>query len=211
MGESNLNLDYIADKLKNRSSKPLDIKYCYGVLLPIIDRNNRLELLYEVRAKNLKRQPGEISFPGGEVEDSETFEEASIRETCEELNIKRENISVIGKLDYLISYSNISLHPYVGILQGIDVDRLDYSKDEVDHVFTVPLDFFLENEPSVSYADILAFAHENFPYDMIPGGKEYDWKKGKYSVYFYKYNKYVIWGLTAKITKNFIDIIKESC
>lgn len=50
---------------------------------------------------------------------------------------------------------------------------------------------------------------EKFPYEKIPGGKNYDWKQGKYSVYFYEYQEYIIWGMTAKITKNFIDIIKS--
>lgn len=204
-----MELRRIEEKINNRESKPLDIMYNYGVLVPILEREGNLELVYEVRAKDLKRQPGEISFPGGELEDGETFEKAAIRETCEELNIDKENIRVVGELDYLISYANISIYPFLGVLENIKYDSIHYSKYEVDHIFTVPIKFLMETEPKVHYADIQTITEENFPYDKIPNGKGYYWDKGKNPIYFYEYEDYIIWGLTAKITKNFIDIIKS--
>lgn len=204
-----MEIDKIQQKVKDRNPKPLDIMYNYGVLVPIIERDKNLQLVYEVRAKDLKRQPGEISFPGGELELGESFEEAAIRETCEELNLKEKNIKVIGKLDYLISHANISIHPFLGVLENIKYEDIHYSRDEVDHIFTVPLNFFIKREPKVYYIDLETIIEENFPYDKIPNGREYNWDKGKYPVYFYEYNNYIIWGMTAKITKNFIDIIKS--
>lgn len=204
-----MRLEKIERKFEYRRSKPLDIMYNYGVLVPIIERNGQLELVYEVRAKDLNRQPGEISFPGGRVEYGETFKEAAIRETCEELNLKPKNINVIGELDYLISHANISIYPFLGVLKNVKYEYINYSKDEVDHIFTVPINFFIETEPKVHYIDLEAVIREDFPYNKIPNGKGYYWDKGKYSVYFYEYNDYIIWGMTAKITKNFIDIIKS--
>ncbi|SHI06959.1 NUDIX hydrolase [Sporanaerobacter acetigenes] len=204
-----MNFDMIREKFHRRVSKPLDVKDNYAVLVPLIKKDGKIELLYEIRAENLKNQPGEISFPGGKVEIGENFKEAAARETCEELNICKENIEVIGHLDYLVSYSNISIYPFLGILHDTNFEDIKYSEDEVSSIFTVPFKFFMENEPKVYYIDLETSIGEKFPYEKIPGGKNYDWKQGKYSVYFYEYKKYTIWGMTAKITKNFIDIIKS--
>ena len=50
---------------------------------------------------------------------------------------------------------------------------------------------------------------EDFPFNMIRGGREYKFSTGKLNQYFYKYKEYTIWGFTALIVKRFIDIIKE--
>lgn len=58
-------------------------------------------------------QPGEISFPGGRVEDDETFQEADIRETCEELNLVPDQIDIWGEIDYLIH----QVEPSIALLE----------------------------------------------------------------------------------------------
>lgn len=203
-----MDIEKIIKIVNNRIPRPIDIKRNYSVLIPIIENNNRLEIIYELRSKNLNNQPGEISFPGGEVEDNETFQEAAIRETMEELNIKRENISIIGELDYLVSYANITIHCFLGTISGINVDNIVPNHDEVDHIFTVPLDFFVNNEPDIYYLDLKTVLNDEFPYNLIPNGRDYNWRSGKHSVMFYHYKDYVIWGFTARMTKNFIDIIR---
>ncbi|WP_313233666.1 NUDIX hydrolase [Tissierella praeacuta] len=203
-----MDIEKIKDIIKHRTPKPIDIKKNYSVLIPIIENNNRLEIIYELRSKNLNNQPGEISFPGGEVEDNENFKGAAIRETAEELNIKEENINIIGELDYLVSYANITIHCFLGTISGLNVDNIVPNHDEVDHIFTVPLDFFMENEPDIYYLDLQTVLNDEFPYNLIPNGKKYNWRRGKHSVMFYYYKDYIIWGFTARMTKNFIDIIK---
>ncbi|NLY77878.1 MAG: CoA pyrophosphatase [Tissierellia bacterium] len=198
----------IVKKVKGRIPQPIDIKQEYAVVIPLIDIKGRWEIIYEVRAKTLKRQPGEISFPGGRVEAGESCREAAIRETMEELNIKRENINLIGELDYLVSRDNTTIHSFLAIIENIDIGDIHPAKDEVDHIFTVPVDFFINNEPKLYYIELHPEIDNDFPYNLIPNGKNYDWRIGKYSVYFYNYNNYTIWGYTAKMTKNFIDIIK---
>lgn len=203
-----MDIEKIRKMIKYRTPKPIDIKRNYSVLIPIIKNNNRLEIIYELRSKNLDNQPGEISFPGGEVEADETFEQSAIRETIEELNIKKENIEIIGELDYLVSYANITIHCFLGTISGVNVDKIVPNSDEVDHIFTVPLDFFLENEPDIYYLDLKTVLNDEFPYNLIPNGRDYNWRSGKHSVMFYHYNDYTIWGFTARMTKQFIDIIK---
>ena len=198
----------LIDKVKSRSPQPIDIDKKYAILIPLIKVNDEWELLYELRAKSLESQPGEISFPGGKVELDEAFMDAAIRETIEELKICRENIDYIGELDYLISYSNITIHCFLAIISGIIVDEIQPNHDEVDHIFTVPVNFFLENEPDKYYLDLVTVDNDEFPYNLIPDGRKYKWRRGVNSVLFYKYKEYIIWGYTAKMAKQLIDIIK---
>ena len=204
-----IDINYIINKVSGRTPKPLDIKKEYAVLLPLINIEGRWELIYEVRSNNLKRQPGEISFPGGQVEDGESYREAAIRETAEELNIDEENIIIIGELDYLVSRDNTVIYSFLATIEGIDINNINPNLDEVDHIFTVPVNFFIDNPPKLYYIDLDPIIKDDFPYNLIPNGKNYKWRMGKHTVHFYRYKDYIIWGYTARITKNFIDIIKE--
>ncbi len=179
------------------------------MLIPLIENKGQWEIIFELRSKYLKSQPGEVSFPGGRVEMEESFEETAVRETMEELLIQRDNIKVIGELDYLVSYSNFTIHCFLGIVSGVNVDNISPNGDEVDHLFTVPLEYFLNNEPERYELDLMTVANEEFPYSLLPNGKDYNFRRGKHIVLFYKYKEYLIWGFTARMTKHFIDLAKE--
>jgi 8-oxo-dGTP pyrophosphatase MutT (NUDIX family) len=68
----------------------------YAVLIPFVTTEEGKALLLEVRSQ-LVKQPGEICFPGGRVEAGETPAETAVRETCEELGLKPEDIEVISE------------------------------------------------------------------------------------------------------------------
>lgn len=204
-----MDINRLINKVKNRVPQPMDINKKYAILIPLIQMNDRWELIFELRAKDLKSQPGEISFPGGRVEKGETFKEAAIRETIEELRIEKDNIDYIGELDYLVSYANITIHCFLATISGITVDKIQPNPDEVDHLFTVPLDYFLENDPERYHLDLTTVDNDEFPYNLIPNGRKYKWRRGIHSVLFYRYKEYIIWGYTAKMTKHLIDIIKD--
>lgn len=203
-----MDLREIEKKVKNRTPKPIDIIHNYSVLIPLVEIDGKLHILYELRSHDLSTQPGEISFPGGRVEKGETYEEAAIRETIEELNIDRANIDIIGEMDYFVSYSNITIYCFLGKLSGVNIDKLMPNREEVDHIFTVPLDFFLENDPDIYYLNVKTDLNDEFPYNLIPNGRNYRWRKGKHTVMFYFYKDYIIWGFTAKMTQKLIEIIK---
>mgnify|MGYP002409093379 CR=1 FL=1 len=204
-----LDINKLIDKVKNRVPQPMDVDKNYAILIPLTKINDRWELIFELRAKNLKSQPGEISYPGGRLEEGETFKGAAIRETIEELRIKKENINYIGELDYLVTYQNITIHCFLATISGITVDKVQPNPDEVDHLFTVPVDFFLGNEPERYNLDLATVDNDEFPYNLIPNGRKYKWRRGVHSVLFYSYKEYIIWGYTAKVTKHLIDIIKD--
>lgn len=204
-----LHIEEIKEKLKNRTPGVLDLIGEYSVLLPLIQIDNQWNIIFEMRSMNLNTQPGEISFPGGKVEEAESFKEAAIRETMEELMIDRENIKVFGELDYLVSPSNISIHCFVGEISGVNIDKISPNIQEVDHIFTVPLQYFLTTEPKVYSLNLETQYNNEFPYNLIPKGVDYDFRKVVNKVCFYEYNDYIIWGYTAKMIKNFIEILKD--
>lgn len=203
-----MNIDKLRDIVKNRIPKPLDISGNYAVLIPLICNKGRWEIIYELRSKKMKTQPGEVSFPGGKLEKDETFEQAAIRETVEELGIREDNIEIIGELDFLVSYSNLVIHCFLGLIDGVDLDHIKVNPDEVDHIFSLPIDFLLETQPNMHELSLRTEESESFPYDLIPRGRKYKFREAKNQVYFYHYNGYTIWGFTARMTKQFVEIIE---
>ena len=178
-----------------------------SILVPIVKIEDSYYILFEVRSKNLRTQPNEISFPGGKIENGENPVDAAIRETCEELGTYENNIEIISQLDLLITHMNLIVHPYVGILDSID--DLDINKDEVDHTFLVPISYLLENKPTYYNNKLEVIPDEKFPYDIIPNKENYKFPKSNYPVLFYEYKDYVIWGLTARILENFLKVLTE--
>ena len=203
-----MNIEKIKNKIKNLEPKPIDDKYRFSVLVPLIEKNGELNLIYEVRSKTI-RQPGEISFPGGRIEEGENPAEAAVRETWEELGIHKDNIEVLSELDYATSKGGSFVYSFLGYVKNIDTSEILYSNDEVSDIFCVPLSFFLENEPEKYYMNYYPQADKDFPYNLISDGVNYNWGNLRYPVYFYKYGDYIIWGLTAKITYSFVKNIQK--
>lgn len=203
-----MDLNQLTKRFINKIPKPEGIYKSYSVMAPIIQINDKPHLLFEIRSEALKTQPREICFPGGRIELGESPMSCAIRETSEELNISPSDIKIIGPLDFLVLPYNLLLYPFLGFLNCSDPEGLDFNKDEVAEIFTVPLEFFMENEPISHPIEIYIKTDEGFPYHMIQDGENYNWKSGKYPVYFYTYQKHIIWGITARIIKNLVDILK---
>lgn len=176
-----------------------------AVLVPLVEKNGELEVLFEVRAASLHRQPGEVCFPGGAVEEGEEYADAAARETMEELLVNKEQVEILAPLDILETPGGVTVRPYLGVIRNYEGT---FSADEVDHIFSVPLSWFLENEPEKYETTVITVPNEDFPFELIPGGREYHWRKGRYEVYFYR-NQEVIWGMTAKILYAFIRLYRE--
>lgn len=202
-----MNLKEIKNKMMNASPNPIDYLR-FSVLVPLIEIDGELHLIYEVRSKSI-RQPGEISFPGGKIEENESPEYAAIRETCEELGIEESNIEVIAEMDYATSKNGAFVYTFLGYIKGTDAMKMNFNKDEVSELFFVPLSFFLENEPEEHFMNYYPKVDNSFPYHMVNNGKDYNWGNISYPVYFYNYKDYIIWGLTAKITYSFIRKIQN--
>ena len=203
-----MDLNQLTKKLMNRVPKLEGVYKSYSVLVPIIKINDKNHLLFEVRSESLKTQPREICFPGGRIEPGENPLNCAIRETSEELNLSTSGISVIGPLDFLVLPYNFLLYPFLGFLDCTNPENISFNKDEVAEIFTVPLEFFMNHEPISHPIEIYTKTDEGFPYHMIQKGEDYNWKSGKYPVYFYTYGEHIIWGITARIIKNLVDLLK---
>lgn len=173
----------------------------YAVFIPIIEVDGKDHILLEVRSQNIA-QPGEVSFPGGKVEDGEDFKDAAIRETMEELLLDREDIEYYGYSSMLLNSSYRHIKAFYGRIHK-KLEEIKYN-EEVESVFAVDIDYLRDNEPIMYRAPYKMDFPEDFPFDKIPKGRDYNFATGYYEVYFYDTSP-VIWGLTAKLLKNFIE------
>lgn len=198
------------NKLKGRSAKILGQEHAldFAVLLPLVYVDNKINVLFQKRASNLMHQPGEISFPGGKIEEYDgSPEKAAVRETCEELGLQPNNIEVIAPLDINVSPFNVIVYPFVGFIDNIQ--NVIPSPDEVEEVFCVPLEHLLENAPIKHNMWLNVDAEQDFPFDLIPQGKNYPFGKAYIPQLFWIWQEYVIWGLTARILNNYIALLKK--
>ena len=119
-----------------------------GVLVPLIERDAKLSVLLTQRSAELKHHAGQISFPGGRVEDHDADVAATaLRETYEEVGIPAHHVSVIGYLETMPTITGYAVTPIVGMVSG-DVE-LVIDKTEVEFAFEVPLSFLLDTANDV--------------------------------------------------------------
>ena len=121
-------------------------------------------ILLEERAKDMITDPGEICFPGGQLEEGESPLECALRETYEETGIAPEYIDVIGRGDTLYGFANYTLYTTIAVLRPGALDHIKIQKSEVAEVFLRPLDSFSE-EP-YEFASAVSPDYDGFPYEQ---------------------------------------------
>lgn len=176
-----------------------------AVVIPLLEKEGEYHILYEQRASNLVHQPGEVCFPGGRLEAGEEPCEAAIRETAEELLIDADQIEMLAAMDAQMGPSGAPIWPFVALIHDY---QNTFSADEVKRVFTVPLSWYRQHKPDRHLTELVTAPREDFPYELIPGGRDYPFRKKKHEVIFYQTPEAVIWGVTAKITDDFISRIE---
>jgi 8-oxo-dGTP pyrophosphatase MutT (NUDIX family) len=160
-----------------------------AVLVPFVRRADALSILFTRRNENLRTHAGQISFPGGGVEEGDADAiAAALRETAEETGIAPGLVEPFGYLDGLDTVSGYSVTPVTGFVSG------DYSlrlhAEEVDEVFEVPLPFILE-PGRLQREHILWRGRERDIYAVVWEGRR-------------------IWGATAAILKNLLDRLEKA-
>jgi len=205
-----MNHKTIQDKLKQNTPSIIgqDNLKRYSLLLPLIEKEDGMHLLFEVRSLNMRRQPGEICFPGGKMDEEDAHpQETAVREATEELGVQSKRIKDVYSFGYMVSPFGMKIDAYVGLLDCNETELIP-NQAEVAEVFTVPLEFFLETEPDVHYIQLDVRPEDDFPYHSIPNGENYKWSNRRYKEYFYHYGDHVIWGLTAHILHDFIKAVQ---
>ena len=187
-------LEIIKKNLSNRESTWLDqlsLKESVpeadlpeAAVLIAITEEEEPKIIYTLRSNKVSSHRGEVSFPGGMKEDSDrSLVDTSLRESEEEIGLPQDCVEIIGSLDTMVSRFNISVFPFVGIIQKEVV--LNNNSDEIEACFRVPLSFLMKDE--------------RYRNDEVNRNGE---------IFFmpaYKYSSYIIWGLTAMITVNFLN------
>ena len=190
--------------------KPKDPKSYAAVLVPLIQLDDgQSGLLFTKRSSTLRRNPREVCYPGGKVDDQESFIEAAKRETFEEIGISKDSIDIWGAMPALSDHTGTLIQkmfkiiyvctphivligtraviPIVGYLQEFHPSKLKPNKAEVQDVFVKPvLDL---HRPHVA-------GYTQFRVPNSPG----------YSLPIYNCQPYPIWGMTAIITFQFLSV-----
>ena len=201
-----INVRDIEEKLKKRPVGTVDWYKFFSVTIPLIETEEGLSMVFEVRAAGLKTQPGDICFPGGRMEEGETALQCALRELKEETGISPSDLRVLGQFDTLHEFSGHTLYTFAVSLAPQALQKARLNQEEVAELFTVPLEFFRENTAEIYDIDVVSDVSD-FPYDKTGISPDYKWRKGKNLLPLYRYEDKIIWGITARIVKWFIEQI----
>ena len=158
-----------------------------AVLIPLYEKGGKCYLVVTRRTETVNYHKGQISFPGGtEHSDDGTLLDTALRECWEEIALRPEDVEVLGELDDMPTYTtNFIISPFVGMIP-YPYD-LKANPEEVQEIISVPMEVLLDRrnfreEPQ--YVDGVLVAQ-----------------------YFYHYGDQVIWGATARILKQFLEVV----
>ena len=194
-----MNLQDVRNKYQNHVPRLLGGRSDFAVLVPLVERDRELHLLYEVRAEGI-RQPREVCFPGGKMEAGENAITCALRETWEELGIPKEAIEVIGEGDFIALRANAMMYPVIARVDSEAVDAIHASASEVANTFLVPVKWLQAHPPTLYRYPLRPMIGEDFPFETVQIARDYPWGDGKMEVPVYEGLPYPLWGLTARIT-----------
>jgi len=158
-----------------------------AVLLALIDRPGGFTMLFTERARHLAHHPGQVSFPGGRVDEREDAVAAALREAWEEVQMPPEAVDVAGRLPTHVTGTGFSITPVVGFVGGDFHPHPD--PGEVAAVFEVPLEAVL-----------------------APGALRVAWRERhgtRFKVYELEHSGRLIWGATAAMLKSFKEVLAD--
>ncbi len=161
-----------------------------GVLIPLLIEDGVNKVLFTKRTDTLEHHKGQISFPGGAADDDDpSIEATALRETEEEIGLLREDVEILGKIDDIFTLeSGFIVHPVVGFIPSSYDFKI--SKEEVKRLIKVPWDSLVTNNL------------ENRTYIV-------EKEDFTYQTPAFEYNGDVIWGATARMMENFIEILNH--
>jgi 8-oxo-dGTP pyrophosphatase MutT (NUDIX family) len=162
-----------------------------GVLIPLVMRGSTIELLFTRRTDTVLTHRGQISFPGGQQEDSdlETVETA-LRESYEEIGLEPSRVTVLGELDDVFTaVSSFVITPVVGFVDG-GLENLRPAPDEVKSLLVVPVETLLDSRVHTT--------------ETRSVGEQ------RYRIHYYTVGDDVIWGATGRIVYQFLKAWEEA-
>jgi 8-oxo-dGTP pyrophosphatase MutT (NUDIX family) len=160
-----------------------------AVLVPLFKKGEDCHILFTKRTDQVKYHKGEISFPGGVYDKGDPdLERTALREAFEEIGLKGNDVQIIGVLDDIVTVTEFIVTPIVGLFPYSYPFKV--SEVEIEELIEVPLSYLLDEEC--------------FGERVIVRGDR------KEVVYSYQYGNHIIWGATARILKQFLDLISST-
>ena len=158
-----------------------------SVLIAILNYGKYIEspeIIFTQRSSHLSTHSGEVSFPGGKADEIDlNLFGTALRESNEEISLNSKDVTELGKLNYLISRHKIEVNPFIAT---VDRPQVLTPNEEIQEIFTVPLDFLLDPK-NIQRENI----ERHGSVWLVPTWNIKDQK---------------IWGLTAMITVNFLNV-----
>jgi 8-oxo-dGTP pyrophosphatase MutT (NUDIX family) len=159
-----------------------------AVLVPLFARGGATYVVFTQRPPSLRTHGGQISFPGGAREEGDaTPLHTALRETHEELGIPPKSVEVLGLLDEIPTITQFRIAPFVGAIPA-DFPYVP-STEEIEEIIEVPIPHLLN--PSIQRQE-----------RRTVFGREHE-------IYFYEYGRHVIWGATARILRDLLQILQQ--
>ncbi len=169
------------------NEEKLSVMKTAAVLIGFFEKRNNWYFPLIKRPMHEKNHPGQIALPGGARENNETLEETALREAFEEVGIIPNNVEIIGKLTPLpVPVSNYLIYPFVGIINKEPEWKIN--KDEVAELIILKLDDLIEADNGYS--------------------ENWDLRGNKVKVPVFKLSDKTIWGATATVLCEMLDLIK---
>jgi len=157
-----------------------------AVLVPLFKKGEDCHIVVTKRSDNVRYHKGEISFPGGVFDDKDLeLQRTALREAFEEIGLKGSDVQIIGVLDDIITVTQFIVTPFVGLFPY--PYPFELSPIEIAELIEVPLSALLDED---------CFSER----EIIRGTR-------KEVVLAYQYENHIIWGATARILKQFLDLI----
>ena len=183
---------FITQKLSQYQPRTLiaDLQTPAAVLVAITDDKHNPEVILTRRAQHLPTHKGQIAFPGGKADpDDADLVATALREAYEEVALKPEAVTVVGKMGQVLSRQGFVVTPVIGVVPTAVVNQLMPNLGELDRIFTVPLRFFVDTKPQM---------------DALPLAE------GVKQVPSFYYDEYRIWGMTAFILAEFVNLVYDA-
>ena len=160
-----------------------------AVLMPLLWKGGEWHLLLTRRNSALPEHSGQVAFPGGRADEGDANPEVTaLREACEEIGLKPEDVRILGRLRTFHTISHYLVTPIVGVVPWPYTFRP--ASDEVSRIFTIPLDWLAEPTNHEIMERELPAPHA--PVSVI---------------YFKPYDGEVLWGVSARFTISFLKVI----
>jgi len=190
-----------------------------SVFVPFVFLKGEYHFLLQKRTVDI-RQGGEICFPGGgfDPKKDKNYQETAIRETAEELGIKRDIINIDGVFDTLVNPNGKIVNTFVGKLLIDSLNELNIHEKEVEKILTAPVSFFLNNAPKEYKIKIHAQSYyldkdgkeiSILPVKQLGLPEKYEKTWGHFfrKIYVYEYENEIIWGITAEIIYELVKLL----